>query len=80
MSAILYLAQLKAEAIINKAHPMKTNTQEPEKIDRDRHLDVHSIFHTIQGEGPYCGHPAVFIRLAGCNLQCPGCDTGRSDD
>jgi organic radical activating enzyme len=39
------------------------------------HLDVQSIFHTIQGEGPFAGVPAVFIRLAGCNLQCPGCDT-----
>jgi len=38
-------------------------------------LSVHSIFKTIQGEGPYAGSPAVFIRLAGCNLQCPGCDT-----
>lgn len=38
-------------------------------------LSVHSVFHTIQGEGPFCGTPAVFIRLAGCNLQCPGCDT-----
>lgn len=38
-------------------------------------LDVHSIFYTIQGEGPYAGKPAIFIRLAGCNLQCPGCDT-----
>ncbi len=38
-------------------------------------LDVHSIFYTIQGEGPYTGRTAVFIRLAGCNLQCPGCDT-----
>lgn len=39
------------------------------------HLEVHSIFYTIQGEGPFCGTPAVFIRLAGCNLQCPACDT-----
>lgn len=38
-------------------------------------VDVHSIFHTIQGEGPFAGWPATFIRLAGCNLQCPGCDT-----
>ena len=38
-------------------------------------FDVHSIFHTIQGEGVFCGTPAVFIRLAGCNLQCNGCDT-----
>lgn len=37
--------------------------------------DVHSIFPTIQGEGPFCGTPCVFIRLAGCNLQCPMCDT-----
>lgn len=37
--------------------------------------DVHSIFYTIQGEGPYTGRPAIFIRLAGCNLQCVGCDT-----
>lgn len=42
-------------------------------------LDVVSIFPTIQGEGPYTGHRAIFIRLAGCNLQCPGCDTNYTE-
>lgn len=53
------------------------NEQLPEHRDRGvgQTLDIHSIFLTIQGEGPYAGRQAVFIRLAGCNLQCPNCDT-----
>lgn len=38
-------------------------------------LDVIDIWRTIQGEGPFSGMPATFVRLAGCNLQCPLCDT-----
>ncbi|MFH8627510.1 7-carboxy-7-deazaguanine synthase QueE [Streptomyces vietnamensis] len=30
---------------------------------------------TFQGEGPSCGHPALFIRLSRCNLTCARCDT-----
>lgn len=54
------------------------NNQKPEprsKSDGNQSLDVHSYFFTIQGEGPFAGHRAIFVRLAGCNLQCPGCDT-----
>ena len=34
-----------------------------------------SPWFTIQGEGPYAGHPAIFIRLHGCMLRCHFCDT-----
>ncbi len=53
------------------------NIQKAEKLIRDNGavLSLVDIFKTIQGEGPFTGVPAIFIRLAGCNLQCPGCDT-----
>lgn len=51
------------------------NSQPIEKLDPSGRVEVHSIFETIQGEGPFCGTPCVFVRLAGCNLQCPACDT-----
>jgi 7-carboxy-7-deazaguanine synthase len=56
---------------------MQTNQQPIEKPDfrEDGSVTVIGIWDTIQGEGPYAGTPAVFIRLAGCNLQCPMCDT-----
>ncbi|MDO8614505.1 MAG: 7-carboxy-7-deazaguanine synthase QueE, partial [Dehalococcoidia bacterium] len=38
-------------------------------------LLVTSVFHTIQGEGPYAGLPAVFVRLAKCQYACSFCDT-----
>jgi len=47
------------------------------KIQR---LKLTEIFYTLQGEGRYTGYPAVFIRLAGCNLNCPWCDTVHSSN
>lgn len=62
--------------------PILINRQPPEPRSKESGawIDLVNIFHTIQGEGPFTGHPAVFIRLAGCNLQCPGCDTDYTTD
>ena len=38
-------------------------------------MKINEIFYSIQGEGMNTGRPAVFVRLAGCNLKCPFCDT-----
>lgn len=56
---------------------MTPNNQPPEPFAKDSggFIDLHSAFHTIQGEGPFVGQPSFFTRLAGCNLQCPWCDT-----
>jgi 7-carboxy-7-deazaguanine synthase len=36
---------------------------------------VSNIFQSIQGEGFFTGTPANFIRLYGCDVQCPFCDS-----
>ena len=55
-----------------------TNEVIGKKFFRDAPADslfVTSMFFTLQGEGPYAGQPALFIRLAKCNLDCSFCDT-----
>ncbi|MBR5062826.1 MAG: radical SAM protein [Prevotella sp.] len=36
---------------------------------------VNDMFYSLQGEGHNTGRAAVFIRFAGCNLNCAFCDT-----
>ena len=38
-------------------------------------IKVCEIFHSLEGETTTAGFPAVFVRLAGCNLNCSYCDT-----
>ena len=39
------------------------------------HYPINEIFQTIQGEGVFTGVPAIFVRLQGCPVGCPWCDT-----
>lgn len=47
----------------------------PQLKEFDGLYRVHSHFLTVQGEGPFSGDAAFFIRLRDCNIQCPLCDT-----
>lgn len=48
-----------------------------EKKSSTKTLRVSEIFYSLNGEVCSAGQgsPAVFIRLAGCNMKCPYCDT-----
>jgi len=43
-------------------------------------LLISEVFYSLQGEGTNAGKPAIFIRLAGCNLECEWCDTDHRVD
>lgn len=38
-------------------------------------LKINEIFWSAQGEGLRSGVSSIFVRLAGCSLRCPYCDT-----
>ena len=35
-------------------------------------LRYSEMFYSVQGEGKFVGVPSVFLRLFGCNFECPG--------
>ena len=51
------------------------NPIRPQDLGQGDELWIQEVFYTLQGEGPFSGSPAVFVRLGGCNLKCFWCDT-----
>jgi 7-carboxy-7-deazaguanine synthase len=43
-------------------------------------LPVNEVFATVQGEAAFTGTPATFVRLQGCPVGCPWCDTKHTWD
>ncbi|WP_026375488.1 7-carboxy-7-deazaguanine synthase QueE [Aestuariibacter salexigens] len=43
-------------------------------------LKFNEVFQSIQGEGAFTGVPSIFVRLQGCPVGCPWCDTKHTWD
>ena len=41
---------------------------------------INEVFQSIQGEGAFTGVPSIFIRVQGCPVGCPWCDTQHTWD
>ena len=58
------------------SHPTKLPTSSIlTSMDTTVSYPVVETFHSVQGEGVWSGTAAFFIRLAGCDVGCPWCDT-----
>lgn len=59
-----------------------TNKQykQQKQNEYDGSIKIKEIFFTIQGEGPFSGIPAVFVRFGNCHLRCNFCDTDFESD
>jgi organic radical activating enzyme len=53
-------------------------TQATKTLRETQTYPIVETFHSIQGEGYWQGVNAFFIRLGGCDVGCPWCDTKQS--
>lgn len=63
------------QAMINTTTPFSITDSSSDPLQS---LPLVETFHSIQGEGYWTGTNAFFIRLAGCDVACPWCDTKHS--
>jgi 7-carboxy-7-deazaguanine synthase len=74
------LQSIKAGYIWKGENMHGQNKLRPRESNKEGLLQVQDIWPTLQGEGPFQGTPAIFIRLTGCNLACSFCDTKWDDE
>ena len=61
------MSEIQAKSLYNPQYlDWNISQKHFDKYEKDQLL-VKSIFLTLQGEGPFTGRQAVFVRLAGCN-------------
>jgi 7-carboxy-7-deazaguanine synthase len=49
-------------------------------VDSPTIYKINEVFQSIQGEGAFTGVPSIFIRVQGCPVGCPWCDTQHTWD
>lgn len=63
---------------MNLANADIDNLPDLDRVNQGLSLPVMELFYTIQGEGANTGSPAIFLRLAGCDVGCHWCDVKES--
>jgi 7-carboxy-7-deazaguanine synthase len=57
---------------------LAVGSQKSKLEEKEISYPIVETFHSIQGEGAWMGASAFFIRLGGCDVYCPWCDTKES--